>query len=488
MKKITSFAVAALLCANAYGAEDFTTAGNGTAYTLDVLASTDGSGVTKDGTTYVLLNNITIATGDSFVCPDGGTIKMGDGVQIRIEGSASFAPENRVLITRNAETDAPKGIMMLDEVNRTTFKNIDFEYAGLRNFSSTGFDVENCSFRYNNGANTSSGALTTGTGGSSYTVKDCVFEYNTVPAIGGAANYFCGIVIDNCTFVDNNTANTNKPQVNLTVGGEGGVVVKNSTFTGAQRSMVGAISTSNFMGLEGGNVLIENNDIRGHRYGITALGGQSMKIINNKIIDNKYDTNPMNGGSGISLYDSTGALEAVITGNEIADNFWGITVIGACKSVNVGYDDELVEAYNPGHNIFRDNANNGTPYDLYNNSTITVYAQGNKWSVESQTAELIETVIFHKVDNPSLGEVIFTPAWDGGAVKTITSECDIRFFNNKIVAPTKAIVEVFALNGAKVAHINAIDGIVDLSSLAKGSYIARLTMGEKASVVKCIVR
>ena len=64
MKKITSFVVAALLCANAYGAEDFTTAGNGTAYTLDVLASTDGSGVTKDGTTYVLLNNITIATSD----------------------------------------------------------------------------------------------------------------------------------------------------------------------------------------------------------------------------------------------------------------------------------------------------------------------------------------------------------------------------------------------------------------------------------------
>ena len=92
------------------------------------------------------------------------------------------------------------------------------------------------------------------------------------------------------------------------------------------------------------------------------------------------------------------------------------------------------------------------------------------------------------MDNPSLGEVIFTPAWDGGAVKTITSECDIRFFNNKIVAPTEAIVEVFALNGAKVAHINAIDGIADLSSLAKGSYIAHLTMGEKTSVVKCIVR
>ena len=60
--------------------------------------------------------------------------------------------------------------------------------------------------------------------------------------------------------------------------------------------------------------------------------------------------------------------------------------------------------------MFEANGNNGQLYDLYNNSTITVYAQNNTWNVSQQTEEQIETVIFHKNDDPSLGEVIYMPA------------------------------------------------------------------------------
>ena len=63
-------------------------------------------------------------------------------------------------------------------------------------------------------------------------------------------------------------------------------------------------------------------------------------------------------------------------------------------------------------NVFKNNGFNNQPYDLYNNSTITVYAQNNIWSVEQQTEELIETVIYHQHDNSNLGEVIFMPAFD----------------------------------------------------------------------------
>ena len=56
------------------------------------------------------------------------------------------------------------------------------------------------------------------------------------------------------------------------------------------------------------------------------------------------------------------------------------------------------------------NGNNGELYDLYNNSANTVYAQGNRWNVSEQTQEQIETVIYHKHDNSSLGEVIYWPA------------------------------------------------------------------------------
>ena len=72
--------------------------------------------------------------------------------------------------------------------------------------------------------------------------------------------------------------------------------------------------------------------------------------------------------------------------------------------------DENDPDYNPGNNTFVNNGNGGVLYDLYNNSTNTVYAQGNTWNVSEQTEEEIEKVVFHQNDNASLGQVIFMPA------------------------------------------------------------------------------
>jgi len=46
-------------------------------------------------------------------------------------------------------------------------------------------------------------------------------------------------------------------------------------------------------------------------------------------------------------------------------------------------------------------------YDLYNNSPNTIYAQGNTWNVTIQDSISIEEVIYHKNDDPTLGEVIY---------------------------------------------------------------------------------
>ena len=47
---------------------------------------------------------------------------------------------------------------------------------------------------------------------------------------------------------------------------------------------------------------------------------------------------------------------------------------------------------------------------MANNSDNTVYAQGNYWKTAgSQDAQGIEDVIYHRVDDASLGEVVFTP-------------------------------------------------------------------------------
>lgn len=61
----------------------------------------------------------------------------------------------------------------------------------------------------------------------------------------------------------------------------------------------------------------------------------------------------------------------------------------------------------PGNNQFGNNGFNDERYDLYNNSTITVYAQNNTWGVDEQTPEKIESVIYHKADDSKLGKVIY---------------------------------------------------------------------------------
>jgi len=466
-------------------ADTYVTANDGTKYTLEKLSAIEGSGVTRQDKVYTMTESVTVSEKDTFCIESGVTLKMASGVQLRIEGTADFEAAERVLITRNAEDDTPKGIYMCTDLQVTKFKNIDFEYAGLRNFGAYGLDIDNCTFRYNNGKQSSAGALAVGSDGACFNITNCTFEYNTVPGIGGGANFTNGVVIDNCKFIDNNTKNANKPQLNLTVGGNNDIVVSNCTFTGAQRTKVGAIAVSNMMGLSGTNkTTIENNDIRGHRYGITTLGAQTVTIKNNTIVDNQYETNAVNGGSGISIYDSNGLQTVTITGNYIEKNLWGITIIGG-KSINIGKtEDPNADDYNPGKNVFKDNGNNGVLYDLYNNSANTVYAQGNHWNVDEQTAEKIETVIFHKNDDSTLGEVIYMPAMDDASnIKTLHSQ-GVKIANGKITLSDAATIDVYAMDGKHIGRFSTSGGSIDLSMLAKGTYITRIKTAKGCYAVK----
>lgn len=470
-------------CAFSANAE-YETAGNGTEYTLNSLSQIEGTGVEKDGSVYTLTDNITVKAGDTFTVEAGSTIKIATGITFRVEGIADFeAPEGgRVLITRADDVAEPNGINVVSDIEGSKFKNIDFEYAALRAFGNKGFNVENCTFRYANGKLNSSGALALGNSGACFTVTDCTFEYNTVPAIGGGANILCGLVIDNCVFTDNNTANANKPQVNLTVGGDNEVKIMNSTFTGAQRTKVGAIGVNNMLAAAGENkVLIENCTVTGHRYGISHLGPMTVVIKNNTLTDNKYETNPMNGGSGISMAKLT---NSIISGNHIEGSLWGITLINVA-SANIG---EVDNPDSPGNNVFVDNGNNGVQYELYNNSTVTVYAQNNIWSVPEQTAEEIEKVIFHKTDNASLGEVIYMPAGDPASVDEVVEDAMKPYVAfGSLIAPASesGVVEVYALDGKKVAVLAIVDHSADLTDLAPGSvYVLKVVAPEGTATLK----
>ena len=179
----------------------------------------------------------------------------------------------------------------------------------------------------------------------------------------------------------------------------------------AEVTMNGGICVSNMLGLAGtNNVEIIGNEVSDNRYGIALYGQMNAVVNDNVLMNNNYESKPMNGGSGVSIY-GMGVQNVYMSGNHIEGHFWGITNIKytADPFLNLG---NLTEGdnYNPGGNVFVNNGNGGVLYDLYNNSTADVMAQGNTWNVAVQDEASIEEVIFHKVDNNALGLVTFMPA------------------------------------------------------------------------------
>ncbi|MBR6431621.1 MAG: hypothetical protein IKS64_02115, partial [Muribaculaceae bacterium] len=307
-----------------------------------------------------------------------------------------------------------------------------------------------------NGKMNSSGALGFNASCDNNIVENCYFIECDVNAIGNGATNPVGIIIRNCLFWHNVTDNRNKPQINMTVGGDYDVLIADNQIIGGQFTMSGGIGLSNMMGLShSGYNIIENNYITENRYGITTIGSVDCDIINNVMIDNCYETNPNNGGSCISIYDSSSSSNIYIEGNWMEGGLWGITVPTGAPNINLGkVEDPDAADYNPGNNTFVNNGFDGMLYDLYNNGTATVYAQGNTWNVAEQTAEAIEEVIYHQVDDHSKGLVIFMPAHqdDDTAVEEInaTQQMDNRYYDlmgRPVSNPTGGI---YIHNGKKI--------------------------------------
>lgn len=388
-------------------AQEFITPGDGKVYSFQALSAISESGVTFSDGTYVVNGLVTIAPEDEFVIDPGATVSFTNEGELVIKGKADLKATTPTRLCAFGESTTSIGLNVQSE-ELVEVSNLTFDQVGLRSGVKAGMNVSDCAFLNHNGSATS--ALFLGGDGASFKVENCTFENCQKAAIGGAANFFCPLIVRNSIFKRNSQANGNVPQLNLTASKE--ITIRNCVVEGdTTLTMVGGIGVANWFGTEGFHVSISGCEITNNRYGITTMGVLDVSIIGNIISNNRFEVNPNNGGSGISLYDPYYKQKAMVTGNLLEKNLWGVTVIG-CGDVNFGKTD--VEAtspeYNPGINIFRDNGNNGIPYDLYNNSANTVYAQGNFWSVSTQDKESIETVVYHKNDDPSLGEVVFMPA------------------------------------------------------------------------------
>lgn len=439
----------------------FKTAGNGTTYTLDKLSAMEDANIYKyvdedDGEIiYQIYENDTIAIGDRFVMEDGVTLQFDDQVTLVIEGDADFRLQQGSTFDSafdDADYATPIGIYVTGGSSQTEFVNCTFYYVGLRCSSPQGMKLSRCNFYSNNGA-IGQAALTLGPDGAPFTVEDCTFEYCQKPAIAGAANYYNPLTIKNCTFSHNALSNRNTPQLNLTAASS--IIIDSCTITGdTDLTMVGGIGISNFGAVENTNIVISNCQISDNRYGIGTVGPMNIRIEGNLLLNNHYETNAMNGGSGISLYDPYGKTTAVLAKNHIEGNLWGVTIIG-CKDVCLGHPTRS-DVLSPGMNVFKDNGNNGQLYDLYNNSKLTVYAQNNTWNVSQQTEEQIETVVFHQHDDASLGQVIFMPAADTEGICPILSTSHdgqhIYDLKGRMTDNTQYQKSIYIVNGKKVVR------------------------------------
>lgn len=423
MKKFYTLCAVALSLASA-NAQEFVSPGNGTVYTMEALSKIAEAQVTNVDGAWQLNAAFTISAGDVLKIQNNEVVKFNDKIQVNVDGTLDCTPADTALIT-GVEGTTPKGFRMYADDANAVLKNTRMELVGITFGSKNGAIVaENCTFADYNTSNASGACLNFSAASTGKNVIDgCTFVNGGTAAIGNGANTPIGIVIKNSTFLANNTKNSNRPQINLTSYGTEDVEILNNVIVGGHFTKVGGIAVSNMMGYSYSNkVVVKGNLVKENRYGVTMTGPVNMFIEDNQIVDNIYETNAMNGGSGLSLYDSAGKGKVFVKGNLIENNLWGITVIGA-PNVNAGkVADPNAADYNPGENVFKNNGNGGVLYDLYNNGTSTVYAQGNTWNVDEQTAEKIETVIFHKADDANLGEVIYMPAKGTTAINDITVE------------------------------------------------------------------
>ena len=442
----------------------YTTAGDGTTYSLQTLSRIDDSDVLcfddEERVRYMIVGPVTIARGDRFVMDDDVLVEFDDKATLIIEGEADFRLKKGSTFDSafDDHTAMPIGIQVTGGKGATEFTNCSFYAVGLRNSSPQGMNLSHCAFYACNGA-IGQGALTLGTDGAPFHIVDCHFEDNAKAAIAGAANYRNPLVIERCTFVRNGAANGNTPQLNLTVADC--IVVRSCTIEGnPQNTMVGGIVVANLLGFEGDYVtVIKDNRITDNRFGIATYLSQKAFIVDNILVDNNHETNAMNGGSGINVYDPYQTQYTYISGNHIEGSLWGITLVGG-KEANLGRTDvpESDSRYNPGRNLFRNNGNGGVLYDLYNNSPNIVYAQGNVWNVAVQREADIENVVFHRHDDASLGEVFFMPPGNPTGISSEHFEGDEANDGNQL--------PLYDLSGREIVNSPSSEG-----SLANGIYI-----------------
>lgn len=394
MKRFFCLLVATIVSITAFG--QWVSPGNGTNYNLSSLcvAAYGAVSMSQSGH-YQIHQDITISANDILYLESGATdIQIDNGVTITINGAIMTENRtNRLYITGDS-TGTSFFTLCLGNAATANLSNVVFQYGQKIQLLNSGQVVfDNCEF-----TNFSDAVI-------NYmncnpTIQNCYFHDNQKAAVTSAVNTTGSPKILSNHFYNNDLSNANVPQINIGPGDQDTIIIMGNYIEGVAQNMSGGIGIMN-MGASNTVLLVKGNVIENNRYGYTQNGTNIYAIIEDNIIrNNNLETNPNNGGSGISIYGSTTTCGAKLRRNLIHGNLWGITAI-------YNHNIDMGTAEDPGGNVLYDNGNNNVEYELYNNSSCNMSAVGNYWG--DNDASHAEDVIYHQNDNSSYGLVTYTP-------------------------------------------------------------------------------
>jgi len=458
----------------------YTTPNTGITWNLTELVANAPQIISYSDGIYTLSQNLTIASTDSFVINENATIKIDPDVQIFVEGNFT-ADANEVLITATNIT-APYNTIRFEENSSGFIRNTTIDYGKGIRVATGNFEMQNSSMSYHVSGTTGSGTLNFSAG--KPIINNSRFTFNAVPAFSSGANQVAAPVFTNNYLEGNNTANANRPQINMSATGNDTIKIIGNIIKGNRELILtGGISVTSFFG-DPIKVLIENNTITDNRYGITIGGGNAVGYIRGNLIeDNNTQNLPNLGGSGISINATgTNTMNLIASQNQIRRNLWGITMIGTAK-INLGNDNPELGDLNGGGNVFSENQNTGQTYALFNNTALPILAMNNCWTEGvSPTAQSVENVISHQVDNPALGLVTFMPFSDCLLGTTAFENRKISFYPNpnsgliSIEMNENGDAEIFNLSGQMLSKFELKSGTNRIAfEFPQGIYLMKTT-------------
>ena len=464
--------------------------GNGTTYTIeDLVEVSNGCVVWIDGNQqYRIENDITISANDKLNV--NHSLYFNNNVTLTIKGSIeAINTDTYYWLAFSGNSGVGSRIRLEDATGPCVFRRCNItELDGIQIIESEAVFTD-CHF-HTFRCEQQSAAVNCMNCDPVFT--NCEFDNNNGSAISSPANGQTSPQITDCLFYYN--VGTNQPHINLGPGSEDSIRIVNCTIHWGD-NMAGGISISDLMGIGDTKILLKNNNINHNRYGYNQQGYHlSSTIIGNTFDQNNLENNPMNGGSGISIYGMDENNKAYIRNNTITKNLWGITVINAAD-VDLGSEDDW------GHNVIHNNghlANYGMDYlyfDLYNNTACDIMAIGNYWGTLDE--QEIEEHITHQYDDPNLGLVNYIPFLeDDGVSESYTTAFELWpnpvTNGNFTLTLKKAMISkvvIFNVHGqiVKTQLIDNLVNTINVEALKSGVYFVEVRNANGKTVKKFVV-